>query len=204
MEMMFACKAAKMTPEEIGRIISSATASEKKSVHNSHTRGTFAAKGERTSKPATGGAGTGSTRSARVPVNSDQEKIKEEIKGIFKKAKNVSELAKLTTGDDGDSRVNILHIKKWEEARKPLNVVLCLERKFIDKLKKKLDVDPLMIIFTLNDELKEHIEGHTEEVLEDLKSNWTDAYPTSVIESATGFKLMRNSRAHGFDISLVQ
>lgn len=211
--MIAAFKAAKMSPEEIGRACAAAmTATDSTAAVKHHGGGSKPASGGAGmgttrkphtgggSKPASGGAGaTSASDGPKKPTDADREKVKEAIDGIFDKATNVTELSKLTI-----SSTPVLYIKTWEQKGKPLNLVLCLERKVIDMLKKELEVDPLAIIFSLNEYLKEHVEKHIDVVLTDLKSNWTDAYPVSILEDATGFELVRNKVAGGFDIKLTK
>jgi hypothetical protein len=211
--MIAAFKAAKMSPEEIGRACAAAmVATDGAAAVKHHGGGSKPASGGAGtgttskphtgggSKPASGGAGTGTASDGpKKPTDADREKVKEAIDGIFDKATNVTELSKLTI-----SGTPVLYIKKWQEKGKPLNLVLSLNRKMIDMLKKELEVDPLAVIFALNNYLKEHVEEHVDEVLADLKSNWTDAYPVSILEGASGLELVRNKAAGGFDILLTK
>ncbi len=187
-ELVKACMAAKMKPEEIGRVLATATAAKPASTEKkAYMSGP--------SKAATGGAGTGPAPKA---VDGDQKKVASAIENIFDKATDMTAMCKMAV--DG---ISILHVKLWEKDRKPLNPVLCLNRKFVDKLHSELDVDPLAVIYALNNEVKEHMKKNKASVLADLKENWTKAYSASALKEATGFDLERNSFAKGLAVVLT-
>lgn len=158
-------------------------------------RGTHSSRGGGASR----GRPHGRETTAR-PSDSDAvvDFVSSDVKGLFNKAKTLTDLTKLTYKGTGKK---LLWLTKWANPKKTYQcVVIRIHKELIDQICSDRSAHPMTVINAVSQELKSWFEPNNDSVIADIHAKWSDAYASAVLEDADNVFIRKNSFAKGLAV----